>query len=258
MLLAIDIGNTNMEFGVYKSDKLIAQFRIGTNREITSDEVGLFMSQFFLIQKINLADIKDVIITSVVPQVMYSVNNAMRKYLKIKPLVVGENIFVDIQNKYDNPKEVGSDRLVNSFGAYKKYGGDLIVVDFGTATTFDVVASHGEYLGGVIFPGIKISMDALFKNASKLPKIELAMPKKAIGTTTVGSMQAGAINGYVGVVKNIVDGINNELNKKMGVIATGGLAKLIGSQYDFKAIDRSLTLDSLFLIYKDKIITQEK
>lgn len=252
MLLTIDIGNTNMEFGVYENDVLSVNFRLVTKQDITSDEIGLMASQFFAIHGIEPSTFEDVVITSVVPQVMHSVNNAIRKYIGREPLTVGENLLIDIQNKYDNPKEVGADRLVNAYAGFRKYGGPLIVVDFGTATTFDVISDEGAYLGGVIYPGIRISMDALFQHAAKLPRVEIARPKHAIGRNTVDSMQAGAIYGYVGAVQNIVSAIERELGQKTRVIATGGLARLIGKQADlFEAIDRSLTLDGLTMIYRD-------
>lgn len=253
MLLAIDIGNTNMEFGVFDKEKLIGSFRLGTNREITSDEVGLFTSQFFSINNIDRRQIDDIIIASVVPQVMYSINNAMKKYFyKKKPLVIGDNLFLKIKNSYDHPAEVGTDRLVAAIGAYHKYGGPLIVVDFGTATTFDAIDQEGTYLGGAIFPGVKISMEALFQKAAKLPRVELLKPENIIGKNTIKSLQAGAVYGYVGAVGNIVNEMKQELGGSATVIATGGLAKLIGSQADlFSHIDRSLTLDGLRIIYED-------
>ncbi|MBC8584630.1 type III pantothenate kinase [Youxingia wuxianensis] len=253
MLLAIDIGNTNMEFGVFDKEKLIGSFRLGTNREITSDEVGLFTSQFFSINNIDRRQIDDIIIASVVPQVMYSINNAMKKYFyKKKPLVIGDNLFLKIKNSYDHPAEVGTDRLVAAIGAYHKYGGPLIVVDFGTATTFDAIDQEGAYLGGAIFPGVKISMEALFQKAAKLPRVELLKPENIIGKNTIKSLQAGAVYGYVGAVGNIVNEMKQELGGSATIIATGGLAKLIGSQADlFSHIDRSLTLDGLRIIYED-------
>lgn len=252
MILAIDIGNTNMEFGIFDNGILQANFRLGTNRDITSDEIGLLASQFFNIHNIDKKKVRDIIISSVVPQVMYSINNAMRKYFNKEPLVVGENLKINIENKYDNPKEVGADRLVNSYSAIKKYGTPLIIVDFGTATTFDVVDKEGAYLGGVIYPGIKISMDALFQNAAKLPKVELNKVDSIIGKNTINSMQAGAIYGYVGAVKNIVDKIENELGEKTRVIATGGLSTYIDDFTQvFEKVDKTLTLDGLRMIYKE-------
>ncbi|WP_040197653.1 type III pantothenate kinase [Candidatus Soleaferrea massiliensis] len=256
MLLAIDIGNTNMEFGVFEDDRMLTNFRLGTNRDITSDEVGLFTSQFFTIQQIDMKSVQDIIITSVVPQVMYSITNAMRKYFDKEPLIVGDNIKLDIVNKYDNPKEVGADRLVNAIIAYKKYGGPVIVVDFGTATTFDAVDETGAYLGGSIYPGIKISADALFQKTSKLPRIELLKPEHVIGLNTIESMQSGILYGYAGAVKNIVDMISREFAhpESVKVIATGGLSKMIGTVTGiFDAIDKRLTLEGLKLIYDDCI-----
>ena len=184
---------------------------------------------------------------------MYSINNAMKKYFyKKKPLVIGDNLFLKIKNSYDHPAEVGTDRLVAAIGAYHKYGGPLIVVDFGTATTFDAIDQEGTYLGGAIFPGVKISMEALFQKAAKLPRVELLKPENIIGKNTIKSLQAGAVYGYVGAVGNIVNEMKQELGGSATVIATGGLAKLIGSQADlFSHIDRSLTLDGLRIIYED-------
>lgn len=251
MLLAIDIGNTNMEFGVFDGTEMVASFRLGTNRDITSDELGLFASQFFLNSKIERTGIEDIIIASVVPQVMYSVSNAIKKYFYNKvPLIVMDNIKLDIINLYDNPGDVGADRLVASIAAHYKYGGPLIVVDFGTATTFDVIGKNGEYLGGAIYPGIKISMDALFSKTAKLPRVELIRPERVIGRNTVGSLQSGIVNGYVGAITHIIDLIRKELGADARVVATGGLAKLIGDTSDiFAAIDRSLILDGLRIIY---------
>ena len=251
MLLAIDIGNTNMEFGIFDGDTLTSKFRLVTNRNTTADEVGLSTMQFFSIHGYNPKDVEDVIITSVVPQVMYSISHAMRKYLKKDPLIVGENLEIPIENRYDNPREVGADRLVNSYAAFRKYSGPLIVVDFGTATTFDVVSKDGAYLGGLIYPGIKISMDALFQNTAKLPRVELVKPARVIGKNTVDSMQAGAIYGYTGAVANILSEINRELGQAPAVIATGGLASMIGGQGDlFPTVDSSSTLEGLRMIYE--------
>lgn len=231
MLLAIDIGNTNMEFGVFSGNEIIASFRLVTNRDITSDEIGLFTSQFFQENSLDRRDISDIVIASVVPQVMYSITNAVKKYFYNKvPLIVGDNLPFDIVNCYDNPRDVGADRLVAAIAAYKKYGGPLIVVDFGTATTFDAIGPAGEYLGGAIYPGIKISMDALFTKAAKLPRVELVRPASVIGRNTVTSLQSGAVNGYVGAVRNIVSLMKREMGGDVRVVATGGLAKLVGDE----------------------------
>lgn len=250
MILTIDIGNTNMEFGVFRKTELIARFRLVTKLSMTSDEIGLFMTQFFSIHKIGIDDIEDIIIASVVPQVMFSIANAMRKYLKKKPVIIGENIKVNIKNNYSNPKEVGMDRLVNAYTAFKKYGGPVIIVDFGTATTFDVVNKDGEYEGGTIYPGIKISMEALTQNAAKLPKVELEDPAMVIGKDTVVSMQSGVIYGYAGAVNHMIEMIVGEMGEKAFVVATGGLSTLI-SRYTncIEKIDKNLTLEGLMRIY---------
>ena len=252
VILALDIGNTNMEFGLFEGRELRFSFRLGTNRDATSDEIGIMAAQFFAATNVDRKAVEEVLISSVVPQVMYSVNNAMVKYFGRRPLVVGANLPVRIENRYGNPSEVWSDRLVAALGAYRKYGGPLIVVDFGTATTFDAVSGDGAYLGGAIYPGINISMDALFQKASKLPKVELVDPGKVIGTTTVSSMQAGAMYGYQGAVLNIVERMRQEMGANAKVIATGGLSQMIDPKKEiFDTIDRRLMLDGLIMIYED-------
>lgn len=252
MLFTVDIGNTNIEFGVFEERRLKASFRLATRHDVTSDELGLVIRQFFQVHQVSVANIDDVLITSVVPQVIYSVKNAMRKYLNLKPLVIGENLSVPVVNRYKNPSEVGADRLVNAFGAYRKYGGGLIIVDFGTATTFDVLDKEGAYLGGAIYPGIKISLDALVNKASKLPKVEIETPPSVIGTETVLSMQSGIVHGYSGAIINIIKLIEQELGYPATIIATGGLSRMMGEQTNvFHHLDRSLTLDSLCMIYED-------
>lgn len=251
MLLAVDIGNTNMEFGIFSNQSLRCHFRLVTNHDITSDEIGLFMRQFFQIHDIPISSIQDVIITSVVPQVIYSVCNAMRKYLHRIPLVVGENISVNIPNHYKNPTEVGTDRLVNAYAGCQKYGSGIVIVDFGTATTFDVIGTSGAYLGGLIYPGIKISLDALTVKASKLPKVEIGMPPQVIGDDTAMSMQSGLVYGYTGAVVNIIAQIERELSHPVKVIATGGLSRFIGQHTQvIHHIERTLTLEGLQMIYQ--------
>ncbi len=254
MLFAVDIGNTNMEFGVFEDNKRLASFRLATNYEITSDEIGLMIRQFLNVHDVKIERIKDVLIASVVPQVLYTVRNAMRKYLHKEAVVVHDDVSIDIVNKYKNPTEVGADRLVNAYAGLIKYGAPLIVVDFGTATTFDVINENGEYLGGIIYPGIKISLDALIQRASKLPKVEINKPQKIIGDTTINSIQSGVVLGYTGAVENIVKQIETELGNKCKVIATGGLASFIGQQTDIiSVIDKYLTLEGLNMIYNNTI-----
>ncbi len=258
MILAIDIGNTNMEFGVYREDKILTSFRVITNREITSDELGLTLMQFFSFNNIERSQIKDVIISSVVPQVMYSVNNAIKKYLDRTALVANVNMPIGIKNCYSNPAEVGTDRLVSSYAAVKKYGGPLIVIDFGTATTFDAINDCGEYLGGAIYPGLKISMEALFSRTAKLPRVEIADPGCVIGKNTVTSMQSGVLFGYVGAVENIVRLMKQDLGMETKVIATGGMASLISRHASsICKVDRSIILDGLLMIYNDYITAQK-
>ena len=257
MLLAIDVGNTNIEFGVLKEGSLLASFRLGTNREITSDEVGLHLLAFFQIHHIKVGEIAEVLITSVVPQINYSMTNAVRKYIGKEALVVGENISIQIENLYDKPEEVGADRLVDALAGYRKYGGPLIVVDFGTATTFDAINAQGAYLGGGIYPGIRISMDALFQKTAKLPRVELVKPDSVIGKNTIHSLQSGAIYGYVGATENIIHELKKVLGEDAKVVATGGFSRLIG-QYTkaFQTVDRHLTLDGLWMIYQDYLATK--
>lgn len=250
MLLTIDVGNTNLEFCIFGENSFKKSVRMATNRDITSDEIGIFLMQFCMINGVKAKDINDVIVASVVPQVMYSLSNAVKKYIEKIPLIVGDNVPYYIENKYNNPSEVGADRLVNAVAAVEKYDCPLIIVDFGTATTFDAVDKDGAYLGGAIYPGIKISMDALFQKASKLPRVELANPDVKIGKNTVQSMQLGAVVGYVGAVENICKHIKSELGEDTKVVATGGLASLIATETDvINTIDKTLTIDGLKLIY---------
>lgn len=250
MILVIDIGNTTMEFGLYEGDELIGVFRLGSKRDITSDEVGLFVTQFFEYRKLSVSDVTDVIISSVVPQVNYSVSSAVRKYFDLEPLVIGENLFCNMPNLYENPKEVGADRIVDSYAAFRKYGGPLIIVDFGTATTCEAVSEAGEYLGGIIYPGIKTSMDALYEKAAKLPKIEILKPEFALGKNTVSSMQSGAYYGYLGAIEKMVENLKAVIGDAK-VVATGGFARLFSEEALFDYIDQRLPLEGIRMVYED-------
>lgn len=246
MILAIDIGNTNMEFGLFKDSKLINNFRLVTDRNTTSDEIGLMMLQFFKVREINISDIDDVIVASVVPQIMFAMNNAIKKYLEKIPVIVGDDCDVPIKNNYKIKKEVGIDRLVNAFCAYKTYSRALIVVDFGTATTFDVVSKDGCYEGGCIFPGIKISMEALNRYAAKLPRVEILEPECIIGKDTVASMQSGAICGFVGATIHTINCLKKEIGCDAYVVATGGLSGFIASNTDsINVVNKQLSLQGL-------------
>ncbi|MCI7126152.1 MAG: type III pantothenate kinase [Agathobaculum sp.] len=251
MLLTIDVGNTNMVFGLYEGDALRGTFRISTNAERTSDELGMQISQYYHFHGIDRAETSAVIIASVVPQVMYTLINAIRKYLRVQPLVAGRDVAIGIENRYNNPREVGADRLVNAVSAVEQYGKPLIVVDIGTATTFDAIDEHGAYQGGVIFPGIKVAMEALFHKASKLPRVDIERPEKAIGKTTVQSMQSGAVRGYVGALAGIITDIRQELGGQVRVVATGGMGRMM-AQYCalIDEVAPNLTLDGLRLIYE--------
>ncbi|MGI6182343.1 MAG: type III pantothenate kinase [Agathobaculum sp.] len=252
MLLTIDVGNTNMVFGLYEGEKLRGTFRISTNAERTSDELGMQISQYYHFHGIDRAETDAAIIASVVPPVMYTLINAIRKYLRVQPLVVGRDVDTGVANRYNNPREVGADRLVNAVSAIRKYGKPLIIVDIGTATTFDAVDETGAYQGGAIFPGIKVAMEALFLKASKLPRVNIERPEKAIGKTTVQSMQSGAVRGYVGALTGIITDMQQELGGKACVVATGGMGRMMAEYCPLiNEVDPNLTLEGLRLIYED-------
>jgi len=252
MLLTIDVGNTNIVLGVYDNDKLIAHFRLATMYERSRDEYGVLFLNFLTHRDIKKGDIEAVIIASVVPQIMYSLERAIVDYIGKTPIVINNETDLGIKVLLDNPKELGADRIVNAYSAVKQYGGPLIVVDFGTATTFCAISRNSEYLGGLICPGIKISIEALFTKTSKLPRVEIVKPESVIGKNTVNSMQAGIYHGYVGQVNYIVEKMKKEMvEPNAKVIATGGLAKLISEETDvFDHINGNLTIEGLRLYYK--------
>lgn len=251
MLLVFDVGNTNMVIGVYEGKTLVKDWRICTDIHKTSDEYGMLISSLLTYDKIDLKSIDDVIISSVVPNVMHALENFCIKYCEKRPMIVGPGIKTGLNIKYDNPKQVGADRIVNAVAAIEKYGSPLIIVDFGTATTFCAISEKSEYLGGTICPGLKISSEALFAGAAKLPRVELIKPGKTICKTTVEAMQSGIIYGYVGQVEKIISMMKKELGSEdIKVIATGGLSSLIHSETDsIDHIDKFLTLEGLRLIY---------
>ena len=250
MLLAIDIGNTNVVMGVFDRENLVENWRVGTNTHITPDEYAMIFKDLFGFAQLEFPQVKGVIISTVVPPLLPVMVEMSRKYFKIDPLVVTHEIKTGITIRYDNPKEVGADRIVNAAAAYKRYGGPLIIVDFGTATTFCAISKDGEYLGGAICPGIKISAEALFQRASKLPRVELAKPAKVIGSDTVSAMQAGIIFGYAGLVDGIVERMKREMTADAKVIATGGLAELVSQEtLTIQEVKPHLTLEGLRLLY---------
>ena len=251
MILVFDVGNTNIVLGVYEGRELVANWRLSTNRHRTSDEYGVMLKELFNIAGLEMKAIHAMVISTVVPPVTYTLERMCQKYFNISPLVVGPGIKTGLSVKYENPREVGADRIVNAVAGIEKYGYPLIIVDFGTATTFCAINSKGEYLGGAIAPGIGISTEALYEKAAKLPRIEIVKPSAIIGRNTVNSMQAGIFYGFVGQVDEITRRMKKELGENTKVIATGGLAQLIAeASATIEKVDPFLTLIGLILIYE--------
>ena len=252
MLLLIDIGNTNIVLGLSDGERIQHHWRLRTEREITSDELGILVRNLFSSSGKRLEEIRNIIISSVVPPLINTFVEFSRRYFKVKPLVVGPDIQTGMPILYDNPKEVGADRIVNSVAAYEKYRTSLIVIDFGTATTFDCVSKEGAYLGGAISPGVLISCEALFQKASRLPRVEIfAKPKRVIAKDTLSSMNVGIVYGYAGLVDGIVRRIKREMGEDPIVVATGGLAPLICEEAEtIDHVEEDLTLEGLVIISK--------
>jgi type III pantothenate kinase len=250
-LLVLDVGNTNTTLGVFQGATLCAQWRLATSREQTADEYGILIHNLFTLGKLPSSDISGIMIASVVPPLNFVLAEMARKYFKIEPLFLGPGTRTGMAILCDNPQEVGADRIADAVAAYEKYGGPCIVVDFGTALTFDAISKKGEYLGGVIAPGIGIGAEALFERTAKLPRVEIREPEHVIGTNTVSSIQAGLFYGAVGAVDGILDRLSAELGKQVKVIATGGQATLVAGALKYKPrVDSSLTLDGLRIIYE--------
>jgi len=252
MLFCIDIGNTNIVLGITDKNKILKHWRIRTEKETTPDELGILVTNLFQSAGIDLKNIKNIILSCVVPPLLNSVEEFCRSYFKIKPMIVGIDLKTGMPIQYDNPKEVGADRIVNAVGAYEKYQTALVVVDFGTATTFDCISRQGAYIGGAIAPGVLISSEALFQKASKLPRVEIfAHPENVIAKDTVSSMNVGIIYGYAGLVDGIVNRIKKESRDNLTVVATGGLAPLISDvSATIDHIEEFLTLQGLMIIFK--------
>ena len=257
MLLAFDVGNTNIVLGVFKDGQLIQNWRMETDNNKSADEYGMLINQLFAYEGLDIKEVKDVIISTVVPSVLYTLQHLSMKYFNRKAIVVGAGIKTGLVVKYDNPKQVGADRIVNAVAAYAKYGGPLVIIDFGTATTFCAITENAEYLGGTIAPGVKIASDALFEKTSKLPKVELEEPGHVICKNTIESMQSGLVYGHMGMVEYITKKMKSELKAlsptgaDAKVIATGGLATLIEKGVDcIDHVDKMLTLEGLQLIYE--------
>lgn len=255
MLLVIDVGNTNTVIGAMRGEEVIFRWRVSTTAR-TTDEFGLLLLQLVGNRGLTAADITGACVSCVVPSVLYAIEKATRRYLDIPSLVVGRGVKTGMRVRTDNPREVGSDRIVNAVAAFEKYGGPLVVVDFGTATTFDCVNTKGDYVGGAIAPGFRISADALFLRTAKLPRVEVERPQRAIGTNTVASMQSGLFWGYVGLVDGLARRCGEELAETEGVegircVATGGLSNLIGRACEaVDDVDEDLTLQGLRLLWE--------
>ena len=252
MLLAIDLGNTNIKYGVFNGEKLVASFRVSSRISRTADEYGSVLVGLLSDRGIKKGDIDGIIFSSVIPALNYTICHMCEYFFGISPLIVGPGIKTGLNIKADNPKEVGADIIVNSVSAYNKYGGPVIVIDFGTATTFDIINGQGELMGVVISPGIKTSLEGLATKTAQLPMVELDAPKTVIGKNTKHCMQAGIIFGFAGLVENIIRKIKKELKvDEIKVVATGGLGEIIAKEVGLISIvDRTLTLDGLKMIYE--------
>jgi len=254
MILVVDVGNTNIVLGIYEGKELLHHWRLSTNRSATADEYGMTMYNLFHHAGITLREVEGVIISSVVPPLMFVLETLCLKYLKKNPLIVGPGIKTGLNIRYENPREVGADRIVNSVAAIELYGAPCIVVDFGTATTFDYIDEQAQYIGGAVAPGIGISTEALYQRAAKLPRIELVKPKSVVGRNTIASMQAGIIYGFAGQVDGIVGRIRQEFRSEPKVVATGGLAELIAAESKtIELVNPLLTLQGLQLIYERNV-----
>ncbi len=267
MLLVIDVGNTNTVLGVFarvahvhpgddvtseaaRYERLVANWRVGSHLTRTVDEYGIIFRNLFAIDNLEVSGVHGIIISSVVPPLDPVLRQVCERYFNAKPMFIEPGIKTGMPVLYDNPAEVGADRIVNAVAAFEKYGGPCVIVDFGTATTFDCVSKKGEYMGGVICPGIGISADALFQRTARLPRVEIRKPPRVIGSTTVGSLQSGLYYGYLGLVDGILERLVDELGSETHVLATGGLGSLIGTGSCFiKDVDELLTLDGLRIIW---------
>ncbi len=252
MILAIDVGNTNITIGVFQEEELKGVFRMTSSLVRTSDEYGIYLCSLLEHRGTDPGCIENVVISSVVPDVMYSLNSAVIKYFKVRPITVGPGIRTGIKLVTGNPKEIGADRIVDAVAAYSLYGGPVLVVDFGTATTYDLILADGSFAAGITSPGIRISAKALWEDTAKLPKIEIRKPRSILAKDTITSMQAGLVYGYIGQTEYIIQKVKEESGiKDLRVVATGGLGKIIADETDsIQVYDNMLTLKGLRLIYE--------
>lgn len=252
MILVVDVGNTNITFGVYDKERLVTTFRMTTKIPRTSDEYGIVIREMLSSNQIDAESIDGSIIASVVPNVMHALENAMVRYIKSKPLIIGPGTKTGIRIATENPREIGADRIVDLVAGYEKYGGPILVLDFGTATTYDLITEDGRFIAGITAPGIRISAKALWEDTAKLPEIEIKKPKSILAGETISSMQAGLVYGQIGQTEYIIEQVKKETGyENLRVVATGGLGRIIADETDaIEIYDPFLTLDGLFLIYK--------
>ena len=252
MILTLDIGNTNIKTALFDGDKMVQYWRISTNRMMSSDEYGILLANLFRHKGLELDVVTGIIMSSVVPSINFTIEHMCKNYFGMEPLQVAPGIKTGINIRYDNPRELGSDRIANAVAAWELYGGPCIFIDFGTATTYGVMSAKGEFLGGAICPGLKLSAEALVDRAAKLPKFELVKPESVIGKNTITNLQAGIVYGYVGQVTYLIRKMKEEIgDPNTKVIATGGLALLVAGETDqINVLDGLLTLKGLRLIYE--------
>ncbi len=252
MILVIDVGNTNITFGVYKKDKLVTTFRMMTQMVRTSDEYGIAIRELLAVNRVDPKALEGTIIASVVPKIMHSLVGAVTRYLNTKPIIVGVGTKTGIRIVTESPKEIGADRIVDAVAAYEKYGGPVLVLDFGTATTYDLITEEGCFAAGITAPGIRISAKALWEDTAKLPEVEIKKPASILAQETISSVQAGLVYGQIGQTEYIINQVKKESGiADLKVVATGGLGRIIADATDtIDVYDSSLTLDGLRLIYE--------